>query len=155
MTEFKDGGMFAMSNISYNWHTRVVHPIHDQVWSQTNILPDLRGYLHEDLRPLTLRLRHNRRFTPVGILADIRMQRDVPKELDLMIRTRLLHSLLRAKDVRLAMAVRTPEDRHVLHETQDRHVDLLEHVDALDCVFDSKDMWRCDDDGSWMRVSYV
>lgn len=58
-----------------------------------------------------------------------------------------LNPLARAEHGRMAVAVRTREQRHVLHEPQDRHVYLAEHVDALDGVPHGERVRRRDDDG--------
>ena len=58
-------------------------------------------------------------------------------------------ALAGSEDGGLLAAPRTAEQGHVLHEAQDGHVYLAEHVDPLYCIFDGEGVGGRHDDGAW------
>lgn len=111
---------------------------------------DLRCYspgdVHKDARQLALWLSDDRRLSLLRIAANVRVQGHVAEEVQLVLHARPTHTLAGAEHVRVAVAVRAAEDGHVLHKPQQRDVDLLEHVDALDRVLDRQRVRRRHDD---------
>lgn len=81
------------------------------------------------------------------IVANFGVEGQITQKVDFMLFADILDRAAGAEDGRVAMAVGTAEDGHVLHQSQDGHIDLLEHVDALDRVFDRKDVWYGDYNG--------
>lgn len=101
---------------------------------QAHLTSDLSCNAHKHLSALAPRLRNDGGFAVVGVVGDTLVQRDVPQEIDLLVPADGPHPLVGPEDRCVAAAAGAVEHGHVLHEAQDRQVDLAEHVDALDGV---------------------
>lgn len=118
------------------------------VFSQADFSADFSSNIQETRSPFASWFRNHRWFASLAVISNVRVQWDIPKEVDRMLRAHLVHSLVGPKDVRLSVAVGTREEGHVLDQAEDAHVDRLEHVDAFDSVLGGQRVWRSDDDRS-------
>lgn len=71
------------------------------------------------------------------------MQGHIPQELDGLLLADFMHAIAGAEDGMWRGAVGTCEEGHVVDQAQDGDVDLFEHVDALDGVFDGEGVRGC------------
>lgn len=118
--------------------------------------------LAERLRLRTIWTGYYSGLARVCIGADLRVQRDVPEQLDAHFFAFASCSCLRSvsgnatrytkarrtvetKDVMLVAAIGADEGAHVLDHAQDRHIDFLEEVDTSHSISQSKVLRRGND----------
>src|SRR6185369_610935 len=84
-------------------------------------------------RKLAVRVGHHGRLAAVGLLADLDVQRQRAQVIHAVLGRHALAAAL-AEDVLSVATFAADMHGHVLDDAQDRHTDLLEHLDALFCI---------------------
>src|SRR5437879_7466014 len=94
-----------------------------------DLLPDALGELTIDLGMLAVGLRDDDRGAGVGSFADGDVERHFREELDPEL-FRLAPCAAMTEDLAAVAAIGAREIAHVLDDTEHRHIDLAEHVQA-------------------------
>lgn len=92
--------------------------------SQPHLPPHIRRQSHEHLGALASRLRDDGRHPAISVVANARMQRDIPKERDVVDGAGARGAFV-AEDVRAVVARGAREDGHILDHAEDLRVRVV------------------------------